>query len=307
MRKRLVKKYTIFIAIPFVLILLFEITCRVLNVPKIVHFRIEPKLQEQLPQIDNNTILFLGDSRIEWGIRPDIVEAAAANKNLKVINMASPGSNGLDILDYLIANSIYPKLIVMGYTANYGRYTNFNANGVNLSFLNKIFHRFRYIFKSHFYISDQSLFKYLQKEKIYFKSLEYDDKGGGRIFVNGDFSERLAFQKQLYEYWRNTYRANNFLNFVANLNSKIDILKDSSMIVGLYMPVSKPIQQLEPLDTVLSEPAKFDTLYNLKNYTYQIDSIAPDSIYFLDGSHLDYEYSKTFSIDLAGILKLDEI
>jgi len=57
-----------------VLIALVETFFTLLKAPKISYENIDARSQQLIPKIDSNSILFLGDSRIAWGIKPNIIK-----------------------------------------------------------------------------------------------------------------------------------------------------------------------------------------------------------------------------------------
>jgi hypothetical protein len=167
-----------FVLTPLAFVISIEVLARVLKIPKISVPKIKAKAQDLVPIIDNNTMLILGDSRIEWGIKPRVL-AKALDCNLKVVNLAMPGSNGLDILKYLQKEGIYPKLILIGYTRNYGLINGHGLDKERYNFFNRIKENISYQILQNFYVKDKSIVNFFNHEPLYFKSHVYDEWGGG--------------------------------------------------------------------------------------------------------------------------------
>ena len=167
-----------FILVPLAFVLSIEILARVLKISKISVAKIKAKAQDLVPIIDSNTMLILGDSRNEWGIKP-LVLAKILNRNLKVVNLAMPGSNGLDILKYLQKEGIYPKLVLIGYTRNYGLIKGHGLDKKRYNLLNRIKENISYQILQNFYFTDRSVVNFFNHEPLYFKCHVYDECGGG--------------------------------------------------------------------------------------------------------------------------------
>lgn len=291
----------IFTCVAFVLIFVVELSCRLLKVPKISHHNIYSKSQDLIPIINNNTILILGDSRLEWGIKPLKVLEKLTKDSLNVINMALPGSNGLDILIYLKKNNIYPRLILMGYTPNYGRNKNHGLDLISYSKPNAIKEKIKYSLKQTLYLQDQSIKEYIINGFPYFKNHKYDALGGAIVNEYGDYAKRLEEQIVIYNTYKNSFDSLGLKKYCTEMNTMIKIFrKNGSVICGIYMPVSKRIFDIEA-SAVYSKPQKinFDRFYDFSNYTYTVERNRPDSTYFYDGSHLSHKYSDVFSEKLV--------
>ena len=77
-----------------------EFTLRyLLKIPKISDHVINHKLVSLINKIDSSSIVIVGDSRLEWGLKPLVIESELKKngKNLTCFNLAMPGSNGIDV------------------------------------------------------------------------------------------------------------------------------------------------------------------------------------------------------------------
>jgi hypothetical protein len=64
-------------------------------------------------------VAFIGDSRIEWGIDPEAVQAALERQNVRdveVFNLAIPGRNVRTMLTRLNEAGFHPDMLVVGYS-----------------------------------------------------------------------------------------------------------------------------------------------------------------------------------------------
>ena len=166
--KYFLRTLLVFLSIPILIILVIELFAHIIGIPKISNHNIYSKAQDLVPQIDSNTFLILGDSRVEWGIKPARLGKYFRIPHNAIINLAFPGSNGIDILAYLLKIKKYPKFILIGYTPNYGRYPNHNLENQEYSFGNKLKMKMEYFLNQNLYIKDKSILYYLKKEPLYF-------------------------------------------------------------------------------------------------------------------------------------------
>jgi hypothetical protein len=295
----------VFVTIPAVMALGIEAFVRLLGVPKISHHNIRSKSQDLIPQIDSKTILFLGDSRVEWGVKPIKV---GADLDCKVINLALPGSNGMDILEYLNASKVYPKAIVVGYTPNVSGNLNHELDRQEYNLKNRIKEKIRYFLLQNFYLVDfQSLVSYKNGDTLYFKSHAYDELGGASVREYGDYSSRYHFQLKMYTQRRANFNPEQHSAYLAKMGEMIKAFSGKTEIVGVYMPVSSSIRALE--DPAFDKKS-LSTLFGGRFYDYSshfsVDmNTAPDSANFYDGSHLSPQKAEEFSTELAQQLKQD--
>lgn len=276
-----------FITLPILVILVIEVLCHFM-ITKISHHNIMAKSQELIPEIDSNSIIILGDSRLEWGIKTQNI----TNKGGCVINLAMPGSNGLDIVKYLINNKIYPKTIIMGFTPNYGRYNNHNLDEIDISKINLYKNSLKYWLIQNSYIYDkESIILFLEGKEPYFINHKYDEYGNVIVEENGYFNKRIKHQLKMYKRWSLEFNKNYFDIYIKNLSSLIFKLKGKTNVYGLYMPVS---------DTLFSLEKNYYDKYTTSNsFEYYMDfsNFIPnnDSTYYYDGSHLNAEYAYEFT------------
>lgn len=287
------------------IILVIEATSRIFSVPKITHHKIVPKAHNLLPKINENAIVFIGDSRIEWGIKPILFEEKLGEEKACVYNLAMPGSNGMDVLKYLKNNKINPKLIVVGYTRNYGRYVNHNLDSLNYSNMEWLRSNVGYWLKQRMYILDQSIWECWADRPVFFRSHEYDEQGGVVVFENGDFKERLAKQTETYTTWKKTFSGETLQAYKSELKELVGHFRASGVpVYGIYMPVSKGIYALEQQDeSELEAELGLTRFEDLSNFVYTNEIPGHDSIYFLDGSHLSHDYALVFTEKLAKMTK----
>lgn len=286
--KRFIQKNIIFIyVIPFFIILLIE-SIGYLFVPKISHHKIVAKAQSLIPKIDSNSIVILGDSRLEWGIKTDEI----ANRNGNVINLAMPGSNGFDIIKFFIRNNIYPQKIIIGFTPNYGRYKNHSLNMLHFSTKNSLKENIKYWLKQNSFTYDRnSIILFLKGEEPYFINHQYDNYGNVIVEENGDFNERMNHQLEMYTEWSKNFNIDEYRNYIKELKIFSSQLKGKSNFYGLYMPISDTICSLEIDHYYKTEVENlFDFYMDFSDFLSN-----NDSTYFYDGSHLNSEYAREFT------------
>lgn len=273
-----------------------------MKVPKISHHNILAKSQNLIPQIDSETILFLGDSRVEWGVKPIRIKKTTNYKG-NIINLAMPGSNGLDILNYLQKNSIYPRLIIIGYTPNYGRYKNHELDIQNYSYSNKRSSNIKYLLKQRSYTYDySSILEYFKGNRPYFRKHFYDEMGGVVVQENGDYGARSSHQHRMYEGWAQDLKNIEHDQYLLTLSSYLKGFKGNSLIYGIYMPTSETLMKFESdfFDEKLIEHVFEGHFLNYSDYVTSIKkNTEHDSAYFYDSSHLTMEYSKVFTDSLS--------
>ena len=286
--KRFIKKNIIFcIVIPLLPISLIE-SIGYLFITKISHHKIVAKAQSLIPEIDSNSIVILGDSRIEWGIKT----VEIANRNGNVINLALPGSNGFDIIKFLIQNNIYPQKIILGFTPNYGRYYNHNLNTLRFTTKNLLKENIKYWLMQNSYTYDNASIKlFLKGETPYFLNHQYDNDGNVIVEEDGDYYKRMNLQLKMYTKWNTNFDKELYTNYVKELNLLRFQLEGKSVLYGLYMPVSDTIRSLEIDNYNIIEA---NTLFD---YYMDFSDFLPsnDSSYFYDGSHLNSEYAFEFT------------
>ena len=306
---RFLKKIVVVFLVFLVLLAASEVLYRLLNIPKITHQNIYAKGQAMMPQINNNTILIIGDSRLEWGIKPITVleKFKEAGSTCNVIDMAMPGSNGLDVLQYLVQHDIHPKLIIHGYAPNYGGYNNHGFDKEEYSAKNKTTEEFSYWLDQHFYFRDQSVLNYIKRIPTYFKSHTYDSLGGATVTEYGDYTHRSGTQYEMYKGFKNSFKQTALDKYCADANALVDTLKSKGTIVcGIYMPISKKIYELQNLTSSdLPANINYNKFYNFSAFTYTNETPAQDSAFFYDGCHLLPEYATIFTGKLVDSLKRD--
>jgi hypothetical protein len=304
MKKYLIK-LLIFVTIALFAILFVEVFSTIIKVPKISYQNIYAKGQNLIPQINSNTILFLGDSRIEWGVKPIVINNILNNKDdINVINMALPNSNGLDILTYLKSKNIYPKLIILGYTSNYGRYTNHDLDKIEYSNRNRIEERFKYFLKQNSFIYDyNSIKEYLLGRHPINISHEYDSLGGVNVTLYGNYQSKKEFQIKIYTEWSKDFSKDKLKAYYLSVKKfKQWFSKGGTKIYGLSMPASYDIINLEHKNNIDQNASElFDKYYDFSILNQTI----VDSIYFLDGSHLSKKLAISFSEQFAEKLKIE--
>jgi hypothetical protein len=231
MRDFIYRVTVFFLVIPIFSIILVEICCRALEFPKISHHNIGAKSQDLIPLIDSNTILLLGDSRVEWGVKPELIKY---NNKEQVINLALPGNNGLDIMNYLKVNKIYPKTIIWGFTPNYGRYTNHNLDKVIYSRPNRAVANLKYWLKQNSYFFDhKSITNHFKGERPYFKNHKYDNWGGAYVTEYGNYQERKKVQLKMYEEWQLDFDKDKYTNYLSSIKLLINWFDNRTKIVTI--------------------------------------------------------------------------
>jgi len=288
--EKFIKKIICFVAISFLLIPIIESICHLI-VPKISHHNIFAKSQNLIPKIDSNSIVFLGDSRLECGIKTEEI----TNKSGKVINLAMPGSNGFDIIEYMISNKIYPKTLIIGFTPNYGRYKNHNLNKLHYSTKNLIKESFKYWLKQNsFTYNKASINLFLAGKEPYFVNHEYDNYGNVVVKENGDFNKRMELQLKMYKNWNDRFNKNEFKNYLQKLSELVSLLDGKTNVYGIYMPTSDTILSLE------NDHYNKNEINNMFDYYMDFSDFQPnnDSSYFYDGSHLTLEYAHQFTKEI---------
>jgi hypothetical protein len=306
--KHFLKRTFGIIAVFILLVAALEMLYRLLKVPKISHQSIYAIGQSVIPKINNNTILLIGDSRLQWGIKPILVmeKMKAAGYNCNVVDMAMPGSNGLDMLHYLIQHNIHPKLIIHGYGANYAIYQNHGFDKQEYSEFNKISENFSYWLDQHFYFRDQSVMQYVRRSPLYFKSHSYDSLGGATVTEYGDYANRSATQIEMYKGFKTNFKQAGLDKYSMDANAAIEKLKSQGAIVyGLYMPISKKIFDLQNASSNWPANIVYNKFYDFADFTYTNETPAHDSVYFYDGCHLRPEYGTVFTGVLVDSLQKD--
>lgn len=307
------KKYLLkllkFITILLLIIVLVEVTCNLFKVPKNSYQNIYAKGQNLIPQINSNTILFLGDSRIEWDIKPIIIKNIFKTEgDINVINLAMPGSNGLDILAYLKANNIYPKLIILGYTTNVGRYKNHDFDKIIYSNKNKVLERFKYFLKQNSYTYDwNSIKKFLDGDLPVNLNHAYDKWGGVHVTLYGDYKYQEDHNLKYYKQWSKDFSKAKLSTYFSSIKKfKQWFLKGGTRIYGLSMPISLDLIKLEKQDTFNHNASElFDNYYDYSTLRLPVNQTFVDSFYFKDGSHLTQDFAILFSEKFAKKLKID--
>lgn len=298
-----------FITIILLIFMLIEVISNFLKVPKISYQNIYAKGQNLIPQINSNTILFLGDSRIEWGIKPIVIKNILNNQgDINVINLAMPGSNGLDILAYLKANNIYPKLIILGYTTNIGRYKNHDFHKIMYSSKNRIIERIKYFLKQHSYVFDRNSIKlYLNGIHPVNMNHEYDKLGGVNVTLYGNYKYQENYNILNYKRWSKDFSKDKLYTYFSSVKKfKQWFLKGGTRIYGLSTPISLNLNKLEQqnaFDQYASE--LFDKYYDYSTLKLPVNQVFVDSIYFQDGSHLTKNFAISFSELFAEKLKFE--
>lgn len=288
-------------SIPLFLMFLLESSFHLLNITKISYHNIMAKAQDIMPKLNSNSIIFLGDSRIEWGIKPKLIE----NPEGEVYNLAFPGSNGLDLLAYLSKNKIYPKIIIIGFTPNYGRYSNHGMDNIILSYKNRITEDLKYFLLQKSYLYDKESIKLnFQGKTPYFIDHKYDCQGGVTVVESGNYDDRKTYQKKMYKDWYDNFDKEKYQFYLKNLTNLLNKFKGKSHVFGLYMPVSNEIFELEKENYNSNDIARaVDYYFDYSSLISAKDSINRDEYYFYDGSHLSPEYAIIFTKKLSSALK----
>lgn len=285
------------------LVATLEIVYRIIGVPKIAHHDIYAKAQKLVPRINNNTILIIGDSRPEWGIKPLVLaeKMKQASINGNVVNMATPGKNGLDVLRYLVKNNIHPQIIIHGYAPNYGTHKNHGTDTIEYTFFNKQYESFNYWMDSHCYFRDQSVWYFIKRTPLYFKSHDYDSLGGVTVTENGDYKARAEEQHKMFKSFKTSFKQQEMNNYFAEADSLIKKLRSNgSVVYGVYMPVAKKVYELQHVtpDNIPGIPS-YNRFYEWSAFTYNNEAPAPDSTFYYDDCHLNPAYAVIFTGKLA--------
>lgn len=297
--KRYISVLLKFCAITLIIIVLIEVFFVIIRAPKISYHNISAKSQNLIPKINSKSILFLGDSRIEWGIKPvDIKKKLKLEDDINVINLAMPNSNGLDILSYLKQKNIFPKIIILGYTNNYGRYTNHDLDNERYYMIKKYIENCKYFLMQHSFLYDRNSIKqYFEGIPPLHMKHEYDKLGGVNVRLYGDYNSKRDDQIKIYTNWRNEFSEEKLDNYhLAIKQFKHWFAKGGTEIYGLKMPASKELNSLEPRNGSYRNISKiYDKIYDYSDLKYPDKEHQIDSIYFMDGSHLTRHYSVIFS------------
>lgn len=297
--KKFLLKIVLFTFILLMCTLTIELVCRLIKIPKISHNNISAKGQALIPKIDNNSVLLLGDSRIEWGLKTQEIY----NANGNVLNLAFPGSNGFDILQYLLKKKIYPKTIIIGFTPNYYISENHDFDKLQPSIISQFKASFKYLLKQHSYFVDfDSIAIFLQGTRPYLINHIYDDFGNVVVKENGYFYERYQPQKKMYTIWHEQFNEISYDKYLIQLNNIMQKFRDKSTVYGLYMPVSDTIFSLERTHY---DKAKISNIYD---HYLDFSEFIPknDSLYFYDGSHLAPDYAFEFTRKINRIIEEHE-
>lgn len=293
----------------FVLVAVLELLYRILKIPKIAHHDIYAKAQKLVPRINNNTILIIGDSRPEWGIKPITVAEKMKQAGIdgNVINMATPGKNGLDVLRYLVKNDIHPRIIIHGYAPNYGSHQNHGTDTIAYTFFNRKYEELNYWLDRNCYFRDQSVWYFIKRTPLYFKSHDYDSLGGVTVTENGDYKARAAEQHKMFSSFTRNFKPEELHRYDTEANALIEKLKSrGSSVYGIYMPVAKKIYDLQNV-TGTNFPAipAYNRFYEWSSFTYTNEAPAHDSTFYYDDCHLNPEYAISFTGKLADSLIQD--
>ena len=275
---------------------LFEFSFSNLLLKKISHHKITSKYQELIPKIDDNSIILLGDSRIEWGINTNYFK----NKS-NTFNLATPGSNGIDILKYLEINNINPKTIILGYSPLSSNYTNHDLHKTNYNYFKKIKSQLGYYLKQNYFLFDlSSVLLNFKNESLYFKSHEYDKRGNVNVEEYGNYNYRLKHQLEYYN--RKKVILTKYTDYVNNIFHHIENFENTQFII-LRVPIIDTLLKIEQeiikndYNIITSSEKKFYDLF------YDFSELYPsDSIVFKDGSHLTLKYSHMFSKKIDSII-----
>jgi hypothetical protein len=294
-----------FFVIPLLLFGMTETVARMLHIPKISHNNIEAKAQQVLPQADEQTLLIVGDSRLEWGLQPLFMEDSLRSENIRVLNMAMPGSNGLDVMQYIVRNKIKLKGIVTGVSPFFGRYTNHGMDKIELSLRNCLYENGHYRARQVLYSMDNSIANYYENGYPYFKSHHYDEQGGAVVEAWGGYDKRYAFQRSMYKKWNAEFSPEKLAIYTNTLNKLADSLRQLQVpVYAVYMPVSRNLFAFEAdFKGALEQQLHLDSYSDYSGFVYTGSTAEHDSIFFYDGSHLSHAYAKKFSALLAGHIR----
>lgn len=281
-------------------LVLFSVVCFVipemamhLFMPKISHHQTIEKAARLLPKVTKNTILFVGDSRIEWGIKPDIIEAKTGSPT---INLAMPGSNGLDVLEYLQKEKIYPQKIIVGVNHFCPTWRNFKRiKKWENSPLENLQLQTAYWFKQHSFLYEKkSIDEYRAGNSPFFLQHNYDKKGGVIVKERGNYEERQAFQLEWFGKQVKKFDLDSLAQVYAReMDARVGHFRENGTeVYGLVMPICEDLQALEnspEIDNIFSE-INFTQYFNYqKKYADNSEEI------YADCSHLTPQMAREFS------------
>lgn len=288
-------------------LVLFTVICFVipemamrLFMPKISHHQTIEKAARLFPKVTKNTILFIGDSRIEWGIKPDIIEAQTGSPT---INLAMPGSNGLDVLEYLKKEKIYPKKIIVGVNHFSPTWRNFKRiKKWENSRLENVQLQTAYWFKQHSFLYEKkSINEYRAGNPPFFLQHNYDKKGGVIVKERGNYEERQAFQLEWFNKQVEKFNLDSLVHtYSRDMDAQVRHFRENgSQVYGLVMPICGNLQALEnstEIDSIFSK-ISFTQYFNYqKKYANNSEEI------YADCSHLTPQAAKEFSEQVAAAL-----
>ncbi len=293
----------------FVLVVALELLYRLLKIPKIAHHDIYAKAQNLVPRINNTTVLIIGDSRPEWGIKPLLIAEKMKEAGIEgnVVNMATPGKNGLDVLRYLVKNNIHPRIIIHGYAPNYGSHKNHGTDTMEYSLFNKKSKEFNYWLDKNCYYRDQSVWYYIKGTPLYFKSHVYDSLGGVTVTENGDYKARAAEEYKMFGKFKTNFKQAEMDKYDDEANDLIEKLRSKgSVVYGVYVPVAKKIYELLDV-TKGNEPniPAYNRFFEWSSFTYKYEAPAHDSTYYYDDCHLNPAYAVIFTKKLIDSVLID--
>ncbi len=284
----------------FICFLIPEIGLRFV-VPKISHHQNIEKAVRLLPQVDENTILFVGDSRVEWGIKPSTIEQETGQPTL---NLAMPGSNGLDVMTYLKKNKVYPKKIIVGVNYFSPTWRNFKkTEKLNTSWWNRLSLSANYLLKQHSYLYEKkSLEQYAEGEQPFFLHHNYDKKGSVTVKERGNYEERKAFQLTWFKSRAEKMNIDSIANIYSNKMAKevSHFQQKGTDVIGLVMPICNDLHKIEGFEKVdsLAHTIPFNRIDNyMDTHRMKLNETA-----FQDCSHLTPAAAEIFSKTIANEL-----
>lgn len=270
-----------------------------LIVPKISYHQNYEKAARLLPKIDEQTTLFIGASRTEWGIKPLVIERLT---DRKVYNLAFPGSNGLDVLAYLKKHQIFPKEIIIGTAPLHFTVTNFDIENLDTSLSNAFYLNAQYQFKKWSYLYEKRSLEYFyKKEKPFFIKHKYDKRGGVVVKECGDYAERLRFQQEDFADVAGRKFKTSFEEYCSKMRDEITFFQQKGVRVSaLIMPVCTELRQIEDRVAKLDySSVSFDNVFDFRKYYDPKKPQVPDADIYVDCSHLSPEYAEEFSKIIA--------
>ncbi len=273
-----------------------------LIVPKISHHKNIEKAVQLLPRIDENTIVFVGDSRVEWGVKPFIIEEKTG---LNTVNLAMPGSNGMDVMAYLQNKKTHPKKIIIGVNYFSPSWRNFKKiEKIDIGLQNRLSLNIDYFFKQHSYLYEKKSLEQFYKEPPFFMGHKYDKKGGVVVKERGEYPERKNFQMTYFSKRVKEKNLDSLGNiYRQEISKKVSYFKkNGTSVIGLVMPICDDLRQLENYERVDSL-ARSIPFHRVENY---LDNkrITLEENAFQDCSHLTPETANSFSKMLANNLSL---